>query len=71
MPPELLDDISQADPDTLGKFQSLLDRLRHLQPSVEVQRKILRGLLERQRDEGWAAVLQAVPRPRGNRAASR
>jgi hypothetical protein len=56
MGPEQLDEIHQAGPETLDKFQRLLERLRHLQPTIEIQRKILRGLLERQRDAS------AVPR---------
>jgi hypothetical protein len=52
MGPEQLDEIRQACPETLKKFHRLLDRIRHLQPSVEIQRKLLRGLLECQEDAG-------------------
>jgi hypothetical protein len=53
MQPELAEEIQMADAETLEKFHKLLDRLRHLQPSADVQRKLLRGLLNRQQDEAW------------------
>jgi hypothetical protein len=53
MGPDLLEELRLADRQTREKFLKLLDRLSHLQPSAEVQRKLLRGLLERQRDECW------------------
>jgi hypothetical protein len=58
MQPDHLEELRLADKETLGKFQSLLDRLRHLRPSLEVQRKLLRGLLERQNDEDTPAGLR-------------
>ena len=47
---ELSEEIRKADKDTQAKFRSLLDRLRHLSPTLEVQRKLLSGLLKRQQD---------------------
>jgi hypothetical protein len=52
MGPDLAEEIRLADQETLEKFQRLLDRLRHLQPTLDVQRKLLRGLLNRQHDDG-------------------
>jgi hypothetical protein len=56
MGPEFLEEIGLADQETREKFLKLLDRLKHLQPSAEVQRKLLRGLLERQQDECWRVI---------------
>jgi hypothetical protein len=63
MTPDLAEEVRRADPETRGKFQTLLDRLRHLNPSPEVQRKLLHGLLERRKDEGWI-IGQPFPRCR-------
>jgi hypothetical protein len=56
MGPDLLEEIGLADRETREKFLKLLERLSHLHPSIEVQRKLLRGLLERQRDERYVSV---------------
>ena len=56
MGPDLFEEIGLADRETREKFLKLLERLRHLHPSIEVQRKLLRGLLERQQDQRYVPV---------------